>query len=153
MRRCRIALTTLALFAVPVMTAAASGTSTASASALVTCAQVKGSVKGTLEFRRCGVPKPDRKAFKTLKGVASAMVPGGTFTWYPGGQTVTVTAVGTSVPNGTCPTRNLLLVVKVLGTVTGGTSAITKGGETFSATVCETVKGKFSLAKGTVATF
>ena len=153
MRCCRTALATLALFAVPVMTAAASGASPASASALVTCSQLKGSSKGTLEFLRCSVPRPDRKAYKSLTGVASDMVPGGTFTWKPSGQKVTVTAIGTSIPNGTCPMKNLLLVVKVLGTVTGGTSAITKVGESFSATVCETVQGRFQLARGTVATF
>lgn len=153
MRRLLLIVTALTTVAVPASVATVTLAAPAGAASGLTCGKLSGSYTATVTFKKCIVPKADKKLDKSLAGDGSVLVGGGALTWSPSGDTTIVgTPTATSPGQGSCP--NKWTEEDVTFTVTGGTSTLTQAGDTGVSRVCIDLKNfKIKLVKGTVATF
>jgi len=122
----------------------------------LTCTKVSGKFNTTLTIRKCSVPTADRKAYGLASIVVSALGTGAIVTWSKSKATTTLGPATISSPGrGRCGVFDT--EHDITATVTGGTSAATSRGDTFSADVCvyKTTSGYMSgmtkLVAGTTA--
>lgn len=149
MRRLIMIVAALATMAVPTTIAVVALSSPATAAVSLTCKKLTGSTNGPVTAKKCSVIKADKKLYKTLSAPSAIdLATGGTLTWSSSGTTTVVGAPTLSSPTGNCPKKDTEELA--VGTVTGGSSAVTHAGDTFQAEVCISPAGKIKLAKGTV---
>ena len=138
MRRVLVAAATALALSVPASVASIAfvgSSSPAFASSSLTCARVKGNFSGSMTIEKCSVPSADKKTYKIASTVVSSLTSGGTFTWSNSGATTSLGSASiSSIGKGRC---NMYETEEdITATVTGGTSAVTQVGDSFSADVC-----------------
>ena len=155
MRRLSIAIATMTAVAVPVSVLVGTA-SPASASTVIACKKMAGSLSGTVSISKCsGVPS--KKTYKKLVAETSAIETGGNLYWNTIGGTdyITVGNIETSSPGqGLCP-RNWTEEDTTFQ-VTGASDPFdqTMVGDTATSDTCLNKSAtKFKLVKGTEADF
>jgi hypothetical protein len=133
-----------------------SNSSQAFAASSLTCTGVSGRFYANITIRKCNVPSADVKAYKSASVSVASLTSGGTFTWSKSGATTTLDPASISSPGrGRCGSSDTEQDITAM--VTGGTSVVTREGDSFSADVCvfKTTMGYMSgmthLVKGTKA--
>jgi hypothetical protein len=135
MRRVLFVTAIAVAFSVPASTGFVRASSPAFAGSVLTCTKVSGRFIASLIIRRCTVPLADRRTYGSASIVVSTLSSGGTITWAKSGATTTLgPATITSPGRGRCGVFDT--EHDISATVTGGTSAVTNKGDTFSADVC-----------------
>jgi hypothetical protein len=119
---------------------------TAGASSPVTCANVSGSLTGTVHFKGCSTP------FGKGNAVGTSLATGGTISWagkYPG--SVSLSGSVTSPGQGICATGSKEYdATEVVTAVTGSAASVIKVGDGGSGKFCVTKAGHLALVEGTV---
>ena len=149
MRRVLVRAVVAVTLALPAsVLALTAGVPAADAHSSLTCGTVKGRATGEMTVKKCALSSAvNKKAYKELAGFSGTVESGGTLTWKPAGTTTIISATTMSKgPAALCPAKTSAL--RFVGTVTGGTSAVTHVGDTFAMTIC-THANKFKNAEGT----
>jgi hypothetical protein len=156
MRRVLVAASTFIALCVPASVGLVGISSPAFAGSSLTCMKLSGDFNASITLRKCSVPLSDVKSYKAASVVVSTLASGGTFTWSKSGATTSLgPATISSLGRGRCGPYDT--EQDITAAVTGGTSLLTGGGDTFSADVCvyKTTTGSMSgmtkLVKGTTA--
>ena len=152
MRRIPLVAATAAALSIPASVAAVGvvGAGTAGAAgSTIQCKSIKGTITGTITIGKClPASKAEKKADKTLSGVATSLATGGTLTWSNSGQQTTVALSVSSPGQGGCKKGSV--EYDASGTVTADNSLYGLTGDDTSARACVSSKtGKLSLVKGT----
>jgi hypothetical protein len=142
MRRFVAVALTAAAIAVPSATVlAVSGSAEGAATHSIACSGLSGTETGTVTVSKC---LPAKAGYTSVKGTSTKLATGGTLTWNNGKTTIVgkpkLNLTGKACPKGDTEDT-------ATGSVTGGTAANTKKGDTFSASVCITKTGAISILK------
>lgn len=156
MRRVLLVAATAVALSVPASVGLVGISSPAFAVSALTCMKVSGHFNTSITIRKCTVPTTDRKGYGSASVVVSTLASGGTLTWSKSRATTTLGPASISSPGrGRC--GRFSTEHDITAAVTGGTSAVTSTGNTFSADVCvyKTTAGYMSdmtkLVMGTTA--
>jgi len=152
MRRIIMAATAVSALAIPASAALVATSSPAFASSSLSCSKLTGNISSTVAISKCSpLTKSEKKAYASASGQTTTLETGGTITWSNSGATTVLSSPSlSSGGSGTCKKGETQETAT--GTVTGGTAAVTKSGDTYSADVCyDSSNGDITLAKGTDA--
>ncbi len=128
-----------------VLSIAAIGVSTASATSSVTCKSLTGTLSGNTTISRC---TPVNAQYKSATAKTTTVINGGASTWSPSKKTTIIAKpTATKVSPNKCPVGST--EYKVTSKVTGGTATYTKKGDAVSGLICLSSTGNVSLLPGT----
>jgi hypothetical protein len=120
----------------------------ASAGSPIVCKKIKGNESSTVTISKCkGIPKADKKLYKSATGTSTVLAGGGDINWIPVGTTSTLSTPTVTLGGSGCPAADTRVIAT--GTIVGGTAAITSPGDPYSGTFCVAPSGAISLQKGT----
>ena len=135
MRRVLLAIAAAVSFSVPASVALIGTSSPAFAASSLTCTKLGGNFNTSITIKKCSVLPADKKTYKSASVVVSTLASGGTFTWSSSGATTTLGPASITSPGrGRCSAYDTEQDITAI--VTGGTSVVTNGGDTFTADVC-----------------
>ncbi len=135
MRRVLLAVAAAVSFSVPASVALVGTSSPAFASSSLTCTKLGGNFNTSITIKKCSVPSADKKTYKSASVVVATLASGGTFRWSSSGATTTLFPASITSPGrGRCGPYDTEQDITAL--VSGGTSVVTNGDDTFAADVC-----------------